>query len=335
MKMNSKKIIVSTLALVMGAALAGSISGTVAWYQYSTRVTVGMSGTSAGTSRSLQIASELSAPKASDNLTDAHWGYNVAPASKNAVAPTTVLFDDGIIVDFASHPVYQYFNEWNEAEEEDYFQYDLYLQNLDLKGDKRLASDVYLTGYELEAGADILEDALRIEIVPYTISAGEWVKGTPRLLSKKGGTTTIADYLNLNTERNDVMDHNGFFADDSDGVATKYKANTKVTKADGDDATGLYSDAACSVPAVNKYSKVAAGTEDGTDWYKDEAMSEAAPATLENGVTYWHAGVAAGTYYEKGADGTTTYHTKGYIWDDSAIGENFKLNLRFGVEAAE
>ena len=44
MKKNLSKVIVPTLAIAIGAAIAGSISGTVAWYQYSTRVNVAYLG---------------------------------------------------------------------------------------------------------------------------------------------------------------------------------------------------------------------------------------------------------------------------------------------------
>ena len=57
MKINNKKIIVSTLALAMGAALAGSISGSVAWYQYSTRASAQIAGSAAGTARNLYVKS--------------------------------------------------------------------------------------------------------------------------------------------------------------------------------------------------------------------------------------------------------------------------------------
>ena len=56
MKTNSKKkIVVSALAIAMGAALVGSISGSVAWYQYSTRASALIAGTSAGTQRNLLV----------------------------------------------------------------------------------------------------------------------------------------------------------------------------------------------------------------------------------------------------------------------------------------
>ena len=56
MKKNLSKVIVPTLAIAIGAAVAGSISGTVAWYQYSTRVNAAYIGTSVGLSENLQIS---------------------------------------------------------------------------------------------------------------------------------------------------------------------------------------------------------------------------------------------------------------------------------------
>ena len=54
MKLN-KRIIVPALALLAGASLAGSVTGTIAWYQYSTRANASYIGTSAGTVGNLQI----------------------------------------------------------------------------------------------------------------------------------------------------------------------------------------------------------------------------------------------------------------------------------------
>ena len=56
----NKKIIVSALALAMGATLAGSISGTVAWYQYSTRAQAAYIGTSVGLSENLEVKTSAS-----------------------------------------------------------------------------------------------------------------------------------------------------------------------------------------------------------------------------------------------------------------------------------
>lgn len=51
----NKKLVVSSLAICMGAGLVGSVSGTVAWYQYSTKTAINMMGTSIGVSKTLQI----------------------------------------------------------------------------------------------------------------------------------------------------------------------------------------------------------------------------------------------------------------------------------------
>ena len=55
-KMISKKLIVSALSTTMGVSLVGAISGTVAWYQYSTRSTVSYVGTSVATSENLLVS---------------------------------------------------------------------------------------------------------------------------------------------------------------------------------------------------------------------------------------------------------------------------------------
>lgn len=63
----NKKITASILAMTMGAGLLGSISGTVAWYQYSTRAQIGMLGMSIGTEKKLEVA--LSATQPADDST--------------------------------------------------------------------------------------------------------------------------------------------------------------------------------------------------------------------------------------------------------------------------
>ena len=49
------KVIFATLVICSTGALAGSISSTIAWYQYSTRATAAYLGTSAGTKGNLRL----------------------------------------------------------------------------------------------------------------------------------------------------------------------------------------------------------------------------------------------------------------------------------------
>ena len=55
MKLNKNKIIVSALALAIAGSLVGSVGGTIAWYQYSTRANVSFLGQASGVSGNLQM----------------------------------------------------------------------------------------------------------------------------------------------------------------------------------------------------------------------------------------------------------------------------------------
>lgn len=94
---NSKKIVVSVLALAMGAGVAGSISGSMAWYQYSTRAYAAIKGTTIGTLGRLQLK------QAAEEVTA--YADVKSIAAKN-FKPTTVLRDGGSLT-FLDHPVYQ------------------------------------------------------------------------------------------------------------------------------------------------------------------------------------------------------------------------------------
>ena len=65
MKLN-KKVIAPAFMLLAGASLVGSVTGTIAWYQYSTRANVSYIGSSAGTIGNLQV-----------RLAGGEWGTQV------------------------------------------------------------------------------------------------------------------------------------------------------------------------------------------------------------------------------------------------------------------
>ena len=98
MKTNSKKkIVVSVLALAMGAGIAGSISGSIAWYQYSTRAYAVINGTSVGTMGRLgiKLASEE----------DTAYTNN-KPLDPVNFKPVSVTRNEGTLA-FLDQPVYQ------------------------------------------------------------------------------------------------------------------------------------------------------------------------------------------------------------------------------------
>lgn len=72
MKMN--KIIIPVAALAMGVALVGSVSSTLAWYQYSTKAQAAFIGTSVGESENLEIKDK-----------DGNWKSNLTSEKVNGL----------------------------------------------------------------------------------------------------------------------------------------------------------------------------------------------------------------------------------------------------------
>ena len=172
----NKKIIVSTLALAMGAALAGSVSGTVAWFQYSTRAQAAFIGTTAHCSEMLEIqATAVGADPAENGWKTELLASDIATASnetsslltpittgamaKNDALPKVITTPDNPDTDeydpvygtdpaFYSNPIYQHFeyNKWEKATAANYIQFDLHLRVRDVNGssDLFLPKDVYL-----------------------------------------------------------------------------------------------------------------------------------------------------------------------------------------------
>lgn len=79
----SSKVVITSLALLTGAALAGSVSGTIAWFQYATRAQVAYTGTTSHCSKVLRIS-------AKNGTTWGPWGNNIVLSAPDALyAPIT------------------------------------------------------------------------------------------------------------------------------------------------------------------------------------------------------------------------------------------------------
>ena len=77
MKMN--KIIIPAAMLAVGVALVGSVSSTLAWYQYSTKAQAAYVGTSVGQSENLEI-----------QKADTHWATNLPSSEVEKLAGANV-----------------------------------------------------------------------------------------------------------------------------------------------------------------------------------------------------------------------------------------------------
>lgn len=97
----SKKLIVPAFTLLAGVSLVGSISGTIAWYQYSTRANVSYIGSSAGTIGNLQVrladgewGTQISYQDVRTYLSNKGFGQKVEPVTPGALAKDDTLKED-------------------------------------------------------------------------------------------------------------------------------------------------------------------------------------------------------------------------------------------------
>ena len=182
MKLNAKKITISSLAALMGAGFVGSISGTVAWFQYSTRSTVAFTGASAHCTENLQVRVGADGTWKSDLLTSDIKTYveasevstGVTRGDSNLVPVTSgELSKDAVPSTFYKNPIYQYtdYTVWGEATKKDYIELPLEFRVLDVDGEAAetlLAKDVYLTDLTIKektvSGKSSIINALRVGI---------------------------------------------------------------------------------------------------------------------------------------------------------------------------
>ena len=244
MKMNKTKIIVPALALAMGAALAGSVSGTVAWFQYSTRAQAAYIGTTAHCSEAL----EIQATKVGVAPTDNGWktelkATDIAAASADTgseLSPITsgVLAKDAALTpaNFKSNPIYQYFEyeKWQAATADNYVQFDLHFRVRDVDGENPanlLAKKLYLSdlsivslkdktpsGYEEDGDSDLFK-AVRVHIAcgsTYKLFANDGTTATEV-------TTSVGQKLDLNQDGS--LDTTPAYSDWEAGTETIYGAS--------------------------------------------------------------------------------------------------------------
>ncbi len=197
-KMKKRRIIIPALSTLAVASMLGSLAGTVAWYQYSTRATASIAGTDASTYGNLQLAFGYFKEETdgqnqfgfkSGNITDPNdntiWktdagttelasyisSYRKAElgVTKDTIVQefkpvTAKLKNDGAIEKFYSHPVYQYnkLYSWNEASVTDYITFPLTLR---LAGNATAETGypVYLQDLRLQSTGSLLFKALRVE----------------------------------------------------------------------------------------------------------------------------------------------------------------------------
>ena len=212
-----KKVIVSALALAIGAGLAGSVTSTIAWYQYSTRTTAAYVGVAGGTSGNLQLRF-----KEDGQADDAGWTtkilkedmatYLAGKSRASNVVPVTsgqLLKKDIFPAKLYQNPIYgvEAQTSWKEATAANYVKIELELRYVEKQGtnENNVAKNIYLSDLFLEQDEsdktlhEDISSAIRFHIAAYSDPAAKQI----RLISKNGGTTLTHGYLDLNNDGQD------------------------------------------------------------------------------------------------------------------------------------
>ena len=288
MKILSKnKIIVSALALAIGASLAGSVSGTIAWYQYSTRANVSFIGQSGGFSGNLQMKfaedpdsawrTRITWQEMNDNLTDNGYAEKIVPMTFGATDK-----DDGLPANGYIQPTVgvSSMTNWVKANKKNFAQFTLQLRYNERDGveegepatdAKNVSKEVYLTKVLIQedannaTGKGDLSNAVRVHI---NSSDGNQTKN--RLISNLGKEMATKGKLDIDGDtKNDQIypdgDEFGFEHDDNDLIDVIYGD-------DGNDATeeiqrSYKADATDAVAGVKYTSEEIAAAQEGDDAY--------------------------------------------------------------------
>lgn len=229
MPINKTKFVVAALITCSTTALAGSISSTIAWYQYSTRVSAVYLGASAGSKGNLKIrikgtgnwTSDLTYVDVADYLREQNKGQLVTPITSGPMNA-----DDAIKTNANGDMVFyqnpdggvptervDYNNQsWKAADDSMYVSIPLELcfQREDVSGQSYLEKDVYISDLLIQGDwknkqdannkKEDLSGAARVHISSYQSndqSQNHSDTAINRLISKDGGTVLTEGYLDL------------------------------------------------------------------------------------------------------------------------------------------
>lgn len=340
MKINTKHLVIPALMAAVGAGLVGSITGTVAWYQYSTRATASIVGSSVECSEGLQMKVGNSAwgnefktatiqAQANENANGTKF-QPVTSATKQETAFESTSDGELTLGNFRGHPTYQdfdYASEWQKAPKDAFLQFDLYFRVLAVDGseagqEKYLAKKVYFETFDIQAKSkkdnttslDAAKAAMRFHFA--NVTANEAPKYT--LLSQSASTTYLGSKLDLNND-NKFDEEKVFEYEKAEPTAQVYgNASLKQT-------TVAYSDFVGSKDANNRFvggSKALGTTKGGTHLVGDTVT---AGNELHFVVTIWLEG------WDGNSLATGYSAAASSLWDAADYLGSMNIGMRFGI----
>ena len=345
-----RKVVISSLTLLSAFTLAGSISGTVAWYQYSTRATVAYTGTSAHCSKLLQISADDGTTWGSDLGDSDLPGASFAPITTGEQEKDTALelkhrtetmYDDqGNPTGTQDVSSYFYaqpdrgqglYDNWLLASDSSYAQFDILLKVKDVDGqatETKLANDVYLTDLTIidanDDGLD-LDSAVRVHIATEYVDNGA-TANKYFLFAKENEETEVGGFLDI--DQDGKFDEVGY---EWDRHTCLYGGGTFIPATYDSEGNKLTDDSYEDAPYQHSYK---ADNPTIIAQENDNVLSGGTPigkTSANNGeylkvtVTIWLEGWSA---LLKGAGGQTDIS----IWDEeSYVAKSFNVGMTFGV----
>ena len=169
------RISVSALAICTVASIAGAITGTVAWFQYSTRAQVAYTGTTMHCSQNLRISLDGNTWQTELQSSDTQNYLLSHGRSDTALKPVTTgeHKKNEKINGFKRNPIYQFnhVDSWIEADESDYVTFPVRLKVVDVNGksgEYLLEKKIYLSDLTIVTSSNNpaikydITDALRV-----------------------------------------------------------------------------------------------------------------------------------------------------------------------------
>lgn len=342
MKTNKAKLSVLMLAIVSVMSLAGSVTGTLAWYQYSTRATAGFIGQSKSVTKNLQISTDKTTWKSDLTSKELFTAAQIKAGSEEnpdktvgtAFSPITsgAMEKNATLGELYDEPQYQYadYKTWHKASKTKYITFDLYFRYVQKVNGKEefVSRDVTLTDLTIEGegnkGTD-LSSTIRVHFSSEKTNA---------LASKLGKETLTGGNLDLNGDGNFDTEKRYEWEDDNDpliygdnGIQKAYKST--VEKSNEGTVTGLLSEvnnkgdinggiALCTTQAST-------ATETGTT-----TLTPAEPQKLT--VTIWLEGwqkIGTDTIASEGVNAKNAA-----MWEDDFFKKGtFHVGMQFGCDA--
>ena len=324
MKISKNKIIVSTLALAMGAALAGSVSGTVAWFQYSTRAQAAFIGTSAHCSEMLEIkslgptATAYKSELLSSEVKNMDgYGTDLQPISSGDMALDAALTP----ANFYKNPIYQINDSsvWGAATNANFVQLQFYVRLRDVNSSDGWMEDhnLYLKDLSIvslnAAGTEVDNSNDLYKAIRVHVAAGDYHK-----TFAANGVDSAATII-TNTHGN--LDLNG---DGNLDTTARYEWNA---------AGSLIDYGTSGTQTVNNASKSGMFADDETDPTSIDAGTAGLIGEIPNDangllvtVTMWIEG------WTTLSDGVGE-STNAAVWEPATyIGKKFGVGFRFCTE---